>query len=111
MTGPLRVALAADAPRALLQLAQRATQAAATGAFARGRIVATAARTVVVRRIVVVAEAEEPDQPHDQQSDIEDAEADHEDPSLGRHPVRMVPLGKRELTQYPSVVRSPQGRG
>jgi hypothetical protein len=97
--------MGAHAPRALLELAQRATEPTATGALARGRIVATAARTVVVRRIVVVAEAEEPDQPHDQQSDIEDAEADHEDPSFGRHAARMVPLGKRGLTQYPSMVR------
>ena len=35
--------------------------------------------------VVVVAQAEEPDEPDDQQSHVEDAEADHEDPALGAH--------------------------
>src|SRR4051794_38309334 len=107
---PLRRAMVADAPRALLELPQRATEPATAWPPPWSRVVAATAWTVVVRRIVVVTETEEPDEPHDQQSDIEDAEADHEDPSFGRHPVRMVPPGKRELTQYPSMVRSPQGR-
>src|SRR3954452_23815208 len=82
---PLRRAMVADAPRTLLELAQRPPEPAAARALPRGRVVAAAAWAVVVRRIVVVTETKEPDEPHDQQSDIEDAEADHEDPSFGRH--------------------------
>jgi hypothetical protein len=47
--------------------------------------VPAAAWALVVLRVVVVPQTEEPDKPHDQEPDIEDAEADHEDPTLGGH--------------------------
>ena len=105
MARALRAAVATGAPRALLKLPERTPEPAAAWALPWRGVGAAAARSVVIRGVVVITETEEPDEPHDQQSDIEDAEADHEDPSLGRHPVGMVPLGKRELTQYPSMVR------
>jgi hypothetical protein len=43
------------------------------------------AAAVVMGVVVVVAQAEEPDQPHDQQPDVEYPEADHEDPPLRGH--------------------------
>src|SRR4051812_36489878 len=80
-----RQRVAAQAPRALLEPAQRAPEATAAGPATGTRIVTAAARAVVVARVVVIAQTEEPDEPHDQQADIEDAEADHEDPALGGH--------------------------
>ena len=50
----------------------------------RTRALATAA-VVSGRLVAVVAQAEEPDEPGDQQADVEYAEADHEDPPLGGH--------------------------
>jgi hypothetical protein len=35
--------------------------------------------------VLVVALAEEPDQPHDERADVEDAQPDHEDPPGQRH--------------------------
>ena len=40
---------------------------------------------VFVRPRVVVAQAEEPDQPEDEQPNVEDPKADHEDPTLRAH--------------------------
>src|SRR4051812_3348022 len=82
---PARQRVAAHAPGALLEASQRLAEAAAAGAATRARIVTAAAGAVVVARVVVVTQAEEPHEPHDQQADIEDAEADHEDPTLGGH--------------------------
>ena len=67
--------------------AQRQPDAVAAGAvLARAWIGAFAPAAVVAVRVVpVVAQAEEPDQPHDQQSDVEDPKADHEDPPLRGH--------------------------
>src|SRR3954447_12135429 len=39
----------------------------------------------VLAVVIVVAQPEEPHQPDDERSDVEDAEADHEDPPLQRH--------------------------
>jgi hypothetical protein len=39
--------------------------------------------TVVGLVVVVIAQTEEPDQPEDQQADVENAESDHEDPAFG----------------------------
>src|SRR5215208_5050939 len=46
---------------------------------------ATAVVAVIARARVVVTQAEEPDQPEHEQSDVEDSEADHEDPALRAH--------------------------
>ena len=48
------------------------------------------ARAAVIARValVVVAQLEEPDQPDDERADVEDAQPDHEDPSLQRHPAQ-----------------------
>src|SRR4051794_40455756 len=73
------------APAALLQATERLAEAAATGALARPGIVTAAAGPVVVGRALVVAEPEEPHEPDHEQADIEDAEANHEDPALSGH--------------------------
>src|SRR3954449_12993671 len=65
---PLRRAVVADAPGALLELAQPVTEPATAWPPPWSRVVAAPAWTVVVRRIVVAPETEEPDEPHDQQS-------------------------------------------
>jgi hypothetical protein len=75
----------AGAPAALLHPPKRPSEPATTRIFPGTRIVAATARPVVVASTVVVAKAEEPHEPHDEQPDIEDAEAHHEDPSLGGH--------------------------
>src|SRR5215212_8106883 len=84
-TGPARVV--ADPATAEAPGAQRQLDATAAGAVASGaRPWALAAAAVVAAGIVVViAEPEEPDQPDDEQPDVEDAEPDHEDPPLGGH--------------------------
>src|SRR5215212_9336880 len=72
----------AQLPRAERQLDPAAAGAVAAAARAR----ALSASTVVPARvIVVIPQAEEPDQPDHEQPDVEDAEADHEDPPLGGH--------------------------
>ena len=53
----------------------------------RSRTVASAA-AVVMGVVVVIAQPEEPNQPDDEQPDVEDAESDHEDPPLGGHLTR-----------------------
>jgi hypothetical protein len=70
-------------------------EAAAAGATVGIRLGPTAAWAVVLRRLVVVAEAEEPHEPHDQQADVENPEADHEDPTLGGHDAMVPPMGER----------------
>jgi hypothetical protein len=45
----------------------------------------TSAAAVVMGVVVVIAQPEEPNQPHDQQADVENPKADHEDPPLGGH--------------------------
>ena len=69
-----------------LGLGQREPQAAGA---ARGLFwlvpVALAAAEVVPIVVVVVTQAEEPHQPHDKGSDVEDSEANHEDPPLQAH--------------------------
>jgi hypothetical protein len=67
--------------------AEGQAHAVAAGAVLVGaRIWALASATVVATRIVVVVpQPEEPDQPHDQQPHVEDAEPDHEDPALSGH--------------------------
>src|SRR5215207_2690122 len=86
-TGPARVVAHASAPE--VPGAQRQLDAAPTGTIAartRSRTLAPAA-VVAARVIVVVAQPEEPDKPDHQQPDVEDAEANHEDPPLGGHRV------------------------
>jgi hypothetical protein len=67
--------------------AERQTHPVAAGAVAvRARLRTLATATIVAAGIVVVvAEPEEPDQPDDQEPDVEDAEPDHEDPALSGH--------------------------
>jgi hypothetical protein len=67
--------------------AERQADAVAAGTTVPGpRARPFAASAVVAPRvIVVVAQAEKPDQPDDQQPDVEHAEPDHEDPPLGGH--------------------------
>jgi hypothetical protein len=48
-----------------------------------------------VRIVIVVAQPEKPDQPHDQQADIENPKADHEDPSLRGHGSMLARVGSR----------------
>ena len=66
---------------------ERTANAVAAGPIVPGlRTGPLAAAAVVTPRIVVVVpQPEEPDQPDDQQADVEDAESDHEDPPLGGH--------------------------
>src|SRR4051794_16061065 len=99
-----RERVAAQAPGALLQATEGLAQPAAAGAAAGIGLVAAAARAVVVARVVVVTQAEEPDEPHDQQADIEDAEADHEDPALGGH-------GADGTSAHPSLKAPPPRAG
>ena len=74
------------APRAVLARA-------GIGAFAPSAIVATSV-------VIVVAQAEEPDQPDDQQAHVEDAEADHEDPPLRGHAPMLARVGGGRKTNY-----------
>jgi hypothetical protein len=66
---------------------ERKADAVAAGSIVPGlRTGPLAAAAVVTAGIVVVVpQPEEPDQPDDQQADVEDAESDHEDPPLGGH--------------------------
>jgi hypothetical protein len=75
----------AQPARRRIYVAERQAQAATAIAVARLRRRAAPAASVVVRRVVVIAEAEEPDQPDDQQADVEHAQPDHEDPPLRGH--------------------------
>src|SRR3954468_9566448 len=50
------------------------------------------ARPAAALVVLVVALAEEPDQPHDQRADVEDAQPDHENPSGQRHSAWSLPL-------------------
>jgi hypothetical protein len=77
---------------------ERKPDPVAAGPIALGpriRIVAPTA-SVVMGVVVVVAEAEEPDQPHDQQPDVEHPEADHEDPPLRGHAPMLARRGVGE---------------
>src|SRR4051794_6969874 len=77
--------MSARAPVALLQPAERLAKPATARALARARIVTAAAGSVVVRRPLVVAQPEEPNEPDHEEAHIEDAEANHEDPPLRGH--------------------------
>jgi hypothetical protein len=76
-----------DAAAILAGTAQRVPEAAAAGTAVRARLGAAASAAVgaVVVAVVVTHATEEPHEPDDQQADVEHAEADHEDPSLGGH--------------------------
>jgi hypothetical protein len=64
---------------------ERQPQAAgAARLFGIGRVAVAAAEILAVV-VSVVAEAEEPDKPHDEGSDVEDSETHHEDPPLQGH--------------------------
>jgi hypothetical protein len=52
---------------------------------------ATATAAVVRRVLTVVSEAEEPDEPEHEETKVEDAESDHEDPPLQAHLNTMLP--------------------
>jgi hypothetical protein len=77
----------AHAPAAQVPLAERELDAPAsrTIAAATGPRALAAAAVVPAGIVVVVAKPEEPDQPDHEQADVEDAEANHEDPPLGGH--------------------------
>ena len=81
------------APARMPGLGLRERQPQAAGA-ARGLLglvpVALAAAEVVAVIVVVVTQAEEPHQPHDKGSDVEDSEANHEDPPLQAHFIASV---------------------
>ena len=74
-------------PSASAPAAERKPHAVAAGAVViRTRIRPLSSAAVVAAGIVVVVpQAEEPDQPDDQEPDVEDAEPDHEDPALSGH--------------------------
>jgi hypothetical protein len=88
--------MVAHPPAALAHPPERDPVAASVRALARRGPGAAAARPVVAGGVVVVTQAEEPHEPHDQQADVENAEADHEDPSLGGHD-SMVPLANEKV--------------
>src|SRR5947209_8657976 len=94
--GTYRTRVIAHAPASLPHAAERDPLSTTARVGVRRRIGPAATGAVVARRVVVVAQAEEPDEPHDQQADVEYAEADHEDPSLGGHKP-MVPLPKEKV--------------
>ena len=77
----------AVAPTAEPPATQRQANAVPTGPVALGSRSGALAPAAIVPAgiVVVVTQPEEPDQPHDQQADVEDPEADHEDPPLGGH--------------------------
>src|SRR5918992_2416263 len=91
--GPV-VGAVASAPKA--PAPQREPDAvAARSVPARPRLWPLASAAVVALGVVVVvAQAEEPDQPDDQQPDVEDPEADHEDPPLGGHGLDASAVGR-----------------
>ena len=69
-----------------LGLGQRQPQPARAARRLLGLVpVALSAPEVVPVVVVVVTQAEEPHQPHDKGPDVEDAEANHEDPPLQAH--------------------------
>jgi len=74
----------AQAGPALAETPERLEQTAAAGGIVRGATWA-AAGTILAAILVIAAEAEEPHEPQDQQADVENAEADDEDPPLGGH--------------------------
>jgi hypothetical protein len=82
--------------------AQRQPDSVAPGAIlARTGLGALTPSAVVATRVVViVAQAEEPDKPHDQQAHVEDAEADHEDPPLRGHAPMLARVGGGRKTNY-----------
>jgi hypothetical protein len=77
--------MVARAPAALLEPSQRACEATPARALARARIMTAPTGPVIVGGSLVVSQPEEPDQPDHEQSHIEDAEANHEDPTLSGH--------------------------
>jgi hypothetical protein len=81
--------------------AERQPDSVASRAILAGaRIWAFASSAVVAASVViVVAQAEEPDQPNDQQAHVEDAEADHEDPPLRGHASRLARVGGGEKVE------------
>ena len=64
---------------------------ALVGALSRA---APAAAALLGRVLAVVAQAEEPNEPEDEQTKVEDSEADHEDPPLQAHWRRCYPRGQ-----------------
>jgi hypothetical protein len=65
---------------------------ARTGVVARIGVGTAAARSFVVR--VVVAHPEEPHEPRRQKPEVEDAQADHQDPAFGRHGSMVEPVSR-----------------
>lgn len=60
-----------------------------------GRAAAVIVVALVTRAGVVVAQPEEPDKPEHEQADVENSEADHEDPALRTHMLIVPPLRRR----------------
>jgi hypothetical protein len=76
----------ADAPCSRAYTAEWQRESATAGIARRGGLWALATGASAAVRVVVVAQAEEPDEPDDQEPHVQDAETDHEDPALGAHP-------------------------
>ena len=86
----------------------RQAQSAAAGAAARTRLRALAATAAALlgRLVTAVAEPEEPDEPDDQETNVEYAEPDHEDPRLRAH----GPMVLRQTGPEKCVFASGPGR-
>src|SRR5215211_170111 len=97
-----RRAVVAHAPAAQLPPTERQPDpvpARAVAAGARIRPLATAA-VIPAGAVVVVAQPEEPDQPDDQEPDVEHPEADHEDPPLRGHATMLARPAGREKAPF-----------
>jgi hypothetical protein len=83
-------------PASATPAAKREAHSVAAGSILLGTGVRALAPAAVVaaRIVVVVAQPEEPDQPDDEQPDVEDAEPDHEDPPLGGHRVDATAMAR-----------------
>jgi hypothetical protein len=97
------VATVIAAPRVPgLGLRQRQLQTAGAAGLFGLAPVAFAATAVVVAVVIVVAEPEEPHEPHDESPDVEDAEPDHEDPSLQGHVLPSLSQASQSVN-HPSI--------
>jgi hypothetical protein len=80
-----------------LGLGQRQLQAAGAARLFGLAPVALAAAAVVIAVVIIVAEPEEPHEPHDESPDVENAEPDHEDPSLQGHVLPSLSLSRQSV--------------
>ena len=61
--------------------------------------------------LAVVAQAEEPDQPHHEKAHVKHAEADHEDPALGAHTAMLPRRGRPRKGAVCAVLSRPRRPG